>query len=170
MSGSDEVQRVSGLVPGADDEKMTSVVGDLEEARTIAGRSLDVVARFSQAVICGDVEQAYALCANELRISMSVKRFVTELQKQDDEWGGKPIEYNPQAIHWIYASDASRKRSNKDHEWPKETPKPNKRALLTGWWTTEKPPSGENFGRPVQFWVAEEAEGYRISKFRPTRP
>jgi hypothetical protein len=149
---------------------MTSVVGDAEAARKIAEGSLDVVARFSEAVIRDDAEQAYALCANELRNWMSVKRFVTELQKQDDEWGGKPIEYEPQKIHWIYASEASRKRSNKDHDWPKETPKPNKRSLLTGWWTTEKPPGGRPIGRPVQFWVVEESEGYRISKFRPTRP
>jgi hypothetical protein len=168
MGASEDIQSVSGLVPGI--ESTASVVGDIDEARKIARHSLDVVKQFSEAVIRGDVEQAYALCANELRNSMSVKRFVTELQKQDDEWGGKPIDYSPQRIVWIYASEQARKRSNKDHAWPKDTPKPSKRAMLNGWWATERPEGGQEFGRPLTFWVSEEEDGYRIAKFRPYRP
>ena len=96
---------------------------------------------------------------------MSVKRFVTELAKADAEYGGKPISYFPEHITWIYADEASRKESNKEGDWPKDTPKPNKRALVGGWWTVKKTAEGD-FGRSVFFWVTEEAEGYRIAKFQ----
>jgi hypothetical protein len=168
MGTTEEVQRVVGLVPGSD--STASVVGDIDEAKKIAVHSLVTVKQFSEAVIRGEIEQAYALCANELRTEMSLNRFAAELQKQDDEWGGKPIEYEPQRIVWVYASEMSRKRSNKDHDWPKSTPKPNKRAMLNGWWTTEKPAGARAVGRPLTFWVSEEEDGYRIAKFRPFRP
>jgi len=37
-----------------------------------------------------------------------------------------------------YCDEASRDRSNKDGDWPKETPKPNKRAIAFGWFTDQK--------------------------------
>lgn len=168
MSTAEEVRRVSGLVPGND--SVTSVAGDVEAARYIAIHALDVVKRFSEAVIGQDIEQAYALCANELRVAIGVDQFASELQKQDDQWGGKPIEYEPQRIVWVYESERSRKRSNKDHDWPTSTPKLNKRAMLNGWWTTEKPAGMRAVGRPLTFWVSEEEGHYRIAKFQPYLP
>jgi hypothetical protein len=72
---------VKGLVPGSDTD--TYVLGDVDEARKIAERSLDVVRRFSEAIIRQDIETAYALCANEFRCSFGIKRFVTNLQSAD---------------------------------------------------------------------------------------
>jgi hypothetical protein len=164
MGASEDVQRVDGLVPGI--ESTASVVGDVDVARKIANHSLNIVQQFSEAIIRGDIERAYELCAKELRTSMSLTQFATELQQQDEEWDGKPIDYSPERIVWIYASETSRNRSNKDHDWPKGTPKPTKRAMLNGWWTTEKP----DIGRPLTFWVSEEDDGYRIAKFQPYRP
>jgi hypothetical protein len=159
----EDAKLVKGLVPGTKTD--TFVVGKLTEARKIAKSSLDVVKQFSEAVIRQDIETAYALCANELRCWMSVQRFVTELGKADAQYGGKPISYFPERITWIYADEASRKESNKEGDWPKDTPKPNKRACVGGWWTTGKTAEGE-VGRSVFFWVTEEAEGYRIAKFK----
>jgi len=154
---------VTGLVPGSDDD--TYVLGDVDEARKIAERSLDVARRFSEAIIKRDIETAYALCANEFRCSFGIKRFVSNLEKADGEYSGKPISYTLKHITWIYADEASRKQSNKEGDWPKETPKPNKRAYVGGWWTAQKTKEGE-FGRSVFFWVTEEPEGYRIAKFK----
>lgn len=158
-----DAKNVKGLVPG--NNNGTYVLGDEAEARKIAHQSLEVVRRFSEAVIKQDIETAYGLCANELRCWMSVKRFVTELDKADAEYGGKPISYCLERITWIFADDAFRKKSSKDGDWPKETPKPNKRAMVGGWWTAQKTAEGE-LGRSVFFWVTEEAEGYRIARFQ----
>jgi len=163
MANPNDAKIVKGLVPGTTND--TSVLGDVAEARNIAERSLDVVRRFSEAIIKQDIETAYGLCANEFRCSFGIKRFVTDLQTADEQYSGKPISYTPQRITWIYADEASRKESNKEGVWPKDTPKPNKRALVGGWWTAQKTSEGE-FGRSVFFWVTEEAEGYRIAKFR----
>ncbi len=167
MSASEEVQRIGGLVPGR--EAVASVVGDIDEARKIARQCLDVVSRFSEAIIRGAFDEAFALCASELRMATTLDRFADQLRRQDEEWDGKPIEYEPERVVWIYASEAARRRSNKDHDWPKATPKPNKRALVNGWWTTEKPPGSRPIGRPLTFWVSEEEDGYRISRFQPYR-
>jgi hypothetical protein len=153
---------VKGLVPGND--SATSVLGNVAEARKIAASSLEVARRFSEAVIQEDIETAYGLCANELRCWMSVKRFVTELARADAEYNGKPISFTLGRVTWIYADEAARKGSNKEGEWPKDTPKQNKRALVGGWWTAQQTAQGE-LGRWVFFWVTEEAEGYRIAKF-----
>ena len=61
----EDAKLVKGLVPGTKTD--TFVVGTLTEARQIAKSSLDVVNRFSEAVIKQDIETAYGLCANELR-------------------------------------------------------------------------------------------------------
>jgi hypothetical protein len=163
MGRIDDAKLVKGLVPGKTTD--TFVLGGEAEARKIARQSLEVVQRFSEAVIKQDIETAYALCANELISWMSVQRFVTELAKADKQYCGKPISYFPERITWIYADDASRKESNTEGDWPKDTPKPNKRALVGGWWTAQKSAEGE-LGRSVFFWVTEEAEGYRIAKFK----
>jgi len=163
MGRIDDAKLVKGLVPGKKTD--TFVLGDEAEARKIAKHCLEVVQRFSEAIIKQDIEAAYGLCANELRCRMSVQRFVTELAKAEAEYSGKPISYFPERITWIYADEASRKESNKEGDWPKDTPKPNKRALVGGWWTAQNTAEGE-FGRSVFFWVTEEAEGYRIAKFK----
>ena len=146
----------------AGNKESTSVLGDPKDAKKIAKQSLDVVQRFSKAVFKQDIETAYGLCANELRTWMSVKRLVTELQKADSEFGGPPVDLMVERITWIYADEPSRQRGNSDGQWPKDTPKPNKRALVgTFWYTDQK----KQKGRWVFFWVTEEAEGYRIAKF-----
>jgi hypothetical protein len=150
------------IVGLAGNKDRTSVLGDPKDAKMIAKQSLDVVKRFSKAVFNQDVETAYALCANELKSWMSVKRFVTELQKADARFGGPAVELVVERITWIYADEASRKRSNSDGDWPKDTPKPNKRALVGGFWFNDKK---KKRGRSAFFWVTEEAEGYCIAKF-----
>jgi hypothetical protein len=146
----------------AGNDEFTTVLGDPKDARGIAERSLDVVRRFSEAVFKKDLETAYGLCANELRTWMSVKRFFTELQKADAQFGGPAVDLMIERITWIYGDEPSRQRSNSDGQWPKETPKSNKRALVGTFWFTDKQ---ERQGRWVFFWVTEEAEGYRIAKF-----
>jgi len=150
---------ISGL---AGNDESTTVLGDPKSAKQIAKQSLGVVTRFSKAVFKQDIETAYGLCANELRTSKSVKRLVTELQKADAQFGGPAVDLMIERITWIYADEPSRQRSNSDGQWPKDTPKTNKRALVCTFWFTDKE---EQRGRSVFFWVTEEAEGYRIAKF-----
>ena len=153
------------IVGLAGNDESTSVLGDTKDAQKIAKATLDVVKRFTDAIINQDVEAAYGLCANELRSWMSVKRFVTELDKADSEYNGKPLAFSFERIGSIYCDAPSRERSNKDGDWPKETPKPNKRAIGFGWFTDQKNEEGE-FGRNIAFWVTEEADGYCIAKFQ----
>ena len=141
----------------------TSVLGDPQAAKHIAGASLEVVQRFSKAVFRRDIETAYALCANEQRVNMSLKQFMNKLSWADSHYGGPALDLLVERIGGIYADTASRKRSNTDGDWPKETPKPNKRAYVGTFWLTDKK---QKCGRWVLFWVTEEAEGYRIAKFK----
>lgn len=147
----------------AGNKESTSVLGDTKEAKGIAKASLDVVCRFSKAVFKLDIESAYKLCANELRCIMSVEQFVATLKRADSRFGGAAVELVVEHIPWIYADAASRKRSNVDGDWPKETPKPNKRALVGTFWFVDK---SQKRGRSVFFWITEEAEGFRIAKFK----
>jgi len=89
MASINDAEMVKGLVLGNKND--TFVLGDVGVARKIAESSLEVARRFSDAVIKQDIETAYALCANEFRCSFSVKRFVIELRKADEQFGGKPI-------------------------------------------------------------------------------
>lgn len=150
------------IVGLAGNKEPTTVVGDPKAARKIARQSLDAVRRFSKAVFAQDIETAYGHCANELRTRLNAKRFVTELQKADAEFGGPAVDLKVERITWIYADDASRQRSNSNGDWPKDTPKSNKRALIGAFWFTNKK---EQRGRWIFFWVTEEADGYRIAKF-----
>lgn len=147
----------------AGNKESTSVLGDPKDAKQIAKQSLELVQRFSKAVFKQDIEEAYVLCANELRQNMSVKQFVNKLDWANSHYGGPAVDLAVERITWIYADAASRKRSNADGDWPKETPKPNKRALVgTFWFTAPK----EKRGRWAFFWVTEETGGYRIAKFK----
>jgi hypothetical protein len=150
---------IKGLAGNGED---TLVTGDPKDAKKIAKHSLDIVTRFSKAVFKQDLETAYGLCANELRTWMSVKRLFTELQKADAQFGGPAVDLLIERIGGIYADEPSRQRGNSEGQWPKDTPKANKRALVGAFWFTEPK---ERRGRWVFFWVTEEAEGYRIAKF-----
>jgi len=150
------------IVGLAGNKEMTTVIGETADAKKIAERSMDVVRRFSKAVFKQDIETAYGLCANELRTWMSVERFVSELNNADKRFGGSAVDLRIERITWIYGDAASRKRSNRDGDWPKDTVKPNKRALVGAFWIADKK---RQHGRSAFFWVTEEAEGYRIAKF-----
>jgi hypothetical protein len=147
----------------AENKESTTVIGDTTDAKKIAKASLDVVRRLSKAVFKQDVESAYKLCANELRSVMSVEQFVSVLKRSDSRYGGPAVDMVVEHITWIYADAASRKKSNASGDWPKETPKPTKRALVGTFWFVDK---SQKRGRSVFFWVTEEAEGYRIAKFK----
>jgi hypothetical protein len=153
------VTEIAGL---AGNKESTTVLGDPTAAKSIAEHSLEVVERFSKAVFKQDIETAYGLCANELRMWMSVKRLVTDLQKADAQFGGPAVDLMIERITWIYADEPSRQRGNSHGDWPKDTPKSNKRALVGTYWFTNKKTQQ---GRWVFFWVTEEAAGYRIAKF-----
>jgi hypothetical protein len=151
---------VQGLAGNAE---YTKVFGDAKVAPEIANRAMDVVTRFSKAVFAQDLEAAYGLCANELRNWMSVKPFCTELEKADNRYGGRPMECKIERVSMIWADQiACEKTGNKQGDWPKDTPKPSKRATVGTFWFTDPT---NNVGRWTFFWVTEEPEGYRIAKF-----
>jgi len=151
---------VVGLVGN---KKSTTVIGGPKDAKAIATKSLDVIRKFSKAVFKQDLETGYKLCANELRTIMSVEQFATFLKSADSKYGGPAVDLIVENITWIYADVDARKKSNSDGDWPKETPKQNKRSLVGGFWLTDKK---RKSGRSVFFWITEEAEGYRIAKLK----
>ena len=146
----------------AGNKESALVYGDPKNAKAIGKHALQVVQRFSEAVFKGDIETAYGLCANELREWMSVKRFLTELNKADRRFGGKAVACKVEHVGGIYADEPSREQGNSVRNWPKNTPKPNKRATVGTFWFTDRE---ANVGRWAYFWVTEEKEGYRIAKF-----
>lgn len=151
------------IVGLAGNKEATTVIGDPKDAKAIARASLDVVQRFSKAVFRQDIETAYKLCADELRRIMSVEEFVAGLKRSDSRFGGPPVEVMVERITWIYADAAARKKSNASGDWPKDTPKPYKRALIGTFWFTEPK---KKRGRSVFFWITEEPDGYRVAKFK----
>src|SRR4051812_26184637 len=153
----DDAQLVKGLVPGTRTD--TFVLGDLAEAKRIAEHALDVATRFSEAVIRQDPEAAYQYCADEWKKAAPLKKCIAELHKADEKYAGKPVAWRPERITWIYAEPTWREESNKEGDWPKDTPKQNKRALVGGSWTTGRTEQGES-GRSVFFWVTEQTDGY----------
>jgi hypothetical protein len=159
----DDAALVKGLVPGTSAD--TFVLGDLAEARRIAEHALEVAGRFSQAVIRQDFEAAHGCCADEWQRAAALKKFVADLRKADEKHAGAPIEWRPERITWIYADPAWRDESNREGDWPKDTPKQNKRALLSGWWTSATTADGD-VGRSVFFWITEQADGYRVAKLK----
>lgn len=147
----------------AGNDEYTRVWGDPKAAKIIAQGAMDIVQRFSTAVFKQDFETAYGLCANELRNWMSVKRLFTELEKADRNYGGKAVACKIERVSHIEADELARQKSgNTRGNWPKDTPKPNKRATVGAFWFTNP---AENEGRWVMFWITEEADGYRIAKF-----
>jgi hypothetical protein len=146
----------------AGNNEYTAVWGDPKEAKLIAKGAMDIVQRFSTAVFKQNIETAYGLCATELRSRMSVKRLVTELEKADRNYGGKAVACKIERVSHIEADELARQKSgNTRGNWPKDTPKSNKRATVGTFWFTN--PS-ENKGRWAMFWITEEADGYRIAK------
>ena len=147
----------------AGNKASTSVIGDPKEAKAIAKKSLEVVRWFSKAVFKQNIEAAHSLCAIELRASMGVNQLLNKLNWADSHYGGPAVELIVEHITWIYADEVARKRSNADGDWPKETPKQTKRALVGAFWVADKK---KKSGRSIFFWITEEAEGYRVAKFK----
>lgn len=147
----------------AENHESTTVIGDPRDAMTIAKASLTVVRQFSKAVFKQNIASAYSICANELRTATSIEKFAGGLKQSDARFGGPAVDLMVERITWIYADAAARKKSNATGDWPKDTPKPNKRALVATFWFVDK---SQKRGRSVLFWVTEEADGYRIAKFK----
>jgi hypothetical protein len=147
----------------AGNKKSTTVVGAPKDAKVIAMQSLDVVQKFSRAVFKQDLEAGYKLCANELRTIMSVEQFAALLKSADSKYGGPAVDLIVENITWIYADAEARKKSNSSGDWPKATPKQNKRSLIAAFWLSDKELKS---GRSIFFWITEETEGYRIAKFK----
>jgi hypothetical protein len=151
------------LVPGTRSD--TLVLGELATAKQIAADALDIATRFSDAVIRQALEAAYECCADEWKHAAGFKKFIAELHKADQKYAGKPIAWKPERITWIFAEAAWREESNKDGDWPRDTPKQTKRALLSGWWTSGIVGQEES-GRSVFFWITEQPDGYRVAKLK----
>ena len=147
----------------AGNKNSTTVIGDPKEAKVIASQSLDVIREFSKAVFKQDLGAAYKLCADELRTKLSVGQLASLLENADSKYGGPAVDLVVENITWIYADADARKKSNSSGDWPKETPKQNKRSLVGAVWLTDKK---QQSGRSVFFWITEEAEGYRIAKLK----
>lgn len=147
----------------AGNKESTTVIGDPKEAKMIAMESLDVVSRFSKAVFKQDISSAYKLLANELRSAISPGQFTNALKDADSKYGGPAVDLFIERITWLYADADARKKSNSSGDWPKDAPKQNKRSLIGSFWLTDKK---KKCGRSVFFWVTEEANGYRIAKFK----
>lgn len=142
-------------------KESTSVFGDPMAAKEIARCCVDVVDGFSKAVFRGDIETAYGLCTNELRTWMSVKRFVTILEKADSAFDGPAVDWVLEYVGAIWADEGARAQTSSEG-WPKDTPKSNRRGTVCAFWFTNRE---ENEGRWIFFYVTEEAGGYRIAKF-----
>jgi len=154
---------VKGLVDPKNAKDRTSVYGTEEDARRIAGKSLELVDEFSRLVFARSTEGAYELCSSIYRETNSLKRFESNLKSADRKFGFQPAEQVINLMTWIYASEVGWSKPNANGKWPKETPKDSKRCLLGGWWQSEE------LGRTIFYWVVEEESGYRIAKFQQSR-
>ncbi len=151
---------ISGLAGNAES---TTVIGDTKDAKKIAQHCLDIAQKFSAAVFKQDLASAYDFCASEFKSTTSQQEFVSSLKRANSRYGGPAVDWSVECITWIYADAKSRKKSNTSGDWPKLTPKPNKRAIVIGFWHVNKE---QKRGRSICFWVTEEGDGYRIAKFK----
>jgi hypothetical protein len=100
-----------------------------------------------------------------MRGRTSINQFVAALASADAQFGGPAAWYEGDEIRWLYADEPSRQYANSNGDWPKDTPKPNKRAMVSGYMAVRKSEEGTH-GRYIQFWVTEEPEGYRVTKMK----
>jgi hypothetical protein len=112
-----------------------------------------------------ELEAAYQCCADEWKKAAPLKKFIAELDKANTKYAGKPVACKLERITWIYAEPKWREESNAEGDWPRDTPKQSKRALVGGWWTTGTTGQDES-GRSVFFWITEQTDGFRVAKLK----
>jgi len=154
-----ETTEVTDILPGLG---KTRVLGGVNVAWSIAQQAVAVVERFSQAVIDRDFSAAYNLCATEFHARVTLETFGQLIAKGEEFAQGKFVEFSVDKITWIYADENSRNESNKDGQWPKDTPKQNKRCYVGTFWFCNKDAEQGCYGF---FWITEERDGYKVAKF-----
>jgi len=159
MGKLDDSTGVTDIIPGIG---KTRVLGDVNVARAIAQQAVALVERFCHAVVHRDYPVAYGLCAAEFRARATLERFTELIAKGEEFAQGNFIDFSVDKITWIYADDVSRNESNKDGQWPKDTPKQNKRCYVGTFWFCNKDTQEGCYGL---FWITEEKDGYKAAKF-----
>src|SRR2546422_3595810 len=135
MSNIDDSLEVTDIIKGIG---KTRVLGDLNAARGIAEQAVDVVEQFSKAVVRREYPAAYDLCATEFRARTTLDRFSALIREGEEFARGQFVDFSVDKITWILADEASRGRDNKDGQWPKNTPKQNKRCYVGTFWFCNK--------------------------------
>jgi hypothetical protein len=159
MSILDDIVEVTAIIQGMG---KTRVLGDVNAAWAIAVQAVDVIERFSEAAVRGDYSAAFGLFSPEFRARTTLDRFVALVGEGEKFARGPFVDFKVDKIFWIFADEASRNRSNKVGQWPKATPKKNKRCCAGAFWFSNK---DTQVGWNLEFWVTEESDGYKITKF-----
>jgi hypothetical protein len=141
--------------------KSADVIGKPIAVRPIFERSVAVVNQYCHAIVTHDYASAYNLLASEMKAWMSFKRFLSDLERADRRFGGKPISFTVERVSYIYGDDEASSGSNREGDWPKDTPKQNKRAIVVVFWTNNASTQEGCWGT---LWITEESRGYRIAK------
>ena len=159
MSILDDIVEVTDIIKGMG---KTRVLGDVNAAWAIAEQSVDVIERFSEAAVRRDYFAAYGLCCPEFRARNTLDRLVALVGEGEKLARGPFVDFSVDKIFWIFADEASRNRSNKVGQWPKDTLKKSKRCCAGSFWFSNKE---TQVGWNAEFWVTEESDGYKIAKF-----
>lgn len=143
-------------------DRKASYKGDPNGVRPVVESSIALVRRYSRLIGTGDFKGAYELTDSGLRTWMNLKKFEGEHERAAQEYSGVTLQYILNQFAYVYADEASRKKSSSEEGWPKLTAKENRRARVLGFWVRDRVAKK---GCGGALWIAEENKVYRIAKF-----
>jgi hypothetical protein len=145
------------------ESKTVRYMGGPTNVQAIFERSVELVKRYTQHVIAGDLETAYALTSPELQAWMSFKRYTGDHARASRQFGGEPVEFLFEGFGWIFPDDEARNNAEVGRIiWPRAVPKPIRRATAYGFWVRDR---AANTGCHGQLWITENDGAYRIAQF-----
>jgi hypothetical protein len=145
--------------------KVTYVEGNPADAERVAKGATELADRFESRLVARDYESAYAMIATPVRESTTLKRFISNHEREVRKFGGElPVAFEVQEIRRIHADPTTQNVGNSQGEWPKQMPRNQKRATIQVFVTTRQDPVPT--GCWSFLWVCEESAGeFRIAKF-----
>ena len=143
-------------VTGGDVETESTILGRIASSQPVIKNSIDLVARYADAVVAKNWEQCHALITKPYQNKTSLRAFAGQHQRAAKRFRGFPVSYDICRLPVVCAGLTA-----PGFSWPKEVPKNQRRSVAELYFTSN---AGTGLGFNAWIWSVEEAGAYRIAK------
>lgn len=151
------------------EDEMVKYYGDPNAIGPIVTKTIDVVDRFTSAILSEDFEKAYSLISPMVKAAsvnagkkrLTLQQFLADHKRADKHFGGRVVGFSLRYFSWILADEQARLNAPQAPRWPKGVDPATRRSVIVGFWNR----NGKEEGCWAQYKTTEENQQYYIAEY-----